>query len=459
MVIADAPTIRRPRALTSMTPWSGCGPDRDGSGGRGLCRQPDAEPDVRAAIAVIDAADLGDEDAELTVGDAQDHDLAWYATQELPFLLDLLWSSGACGTVARVTTQVRLGAAVRALISPVTTPLLPDDYLKPDQPAVVGPGIARPDRRGAPRDRRLGHPGDQAGLGLPRRSPTRSVHRYRPVGRRPLAMAVLLADLTAAGCRIAHPEHHRQSHAGGILSSHLVGGVRPGRWSGWPPAGNLHPSGPAAAGGAVLTAGSGHHPGDVDAADHGAAWAAGRRRRRASAQRADTGGRHVLRRTRCAGRNQRGYRLTVRATRTAGRLDLSRLGDVVPDWRDWQTWACGPEACWPRRRRPGPPRASPTVCTSERFAAGRAAVGPAETVTFARSGVTRTADAATSLLEAGEQAGIRMPFGCRMGICHTCVVSLVDGRVVDLRNGAEHEPGSRVQVCVTAPSGDCVVDI
>lgn len=50
----------------------------------------DAEPAVRAAIAVIDAADLGDEDAELTVGDAQDHDLAWYATQELPFLLDLL---------------------------------------------------------------------------------------------------------------------------------------------------------------------------------------------------------------------------------------------------------------------------------------------------------------------------------------------------------------------------------
>lgn len=49
-----------------------------------------AEPAVLAALAVIDDADLGDEDAELTVGDAQDHDLAWYATQELPFLLDLL---------------------------------------------------------------------------------------------------------------------------------------------------------------------------------------------------------------------------------------------------------------------------------------------------------------------------------------------------------------------------------
>lgn len=50
----------------------------------------DAEPAVRAAIAVVDEADLGDEDAEFIVGDAQDHALAWYATQELPFLLDLL---------------------------------------------------------------------------------------------------------------------------------------------------------------------------------------------------------------------------------------------------------------------------------------------------------------------------------------------------------------------------------
>lgn len=49
-----------------------------------------AESAVRAAMDVIDDADLGDEDAELAVGDALDHDLAWYATQELPFLLELL---------------------------------------------------------------------------------------------------------------------------------------------------------------------------------------------------------------------------------------------------------------------------------------------------------------------------------------------------------------------------------
>lgn len=50
----------------------------------------EAEEAVRAAVAVIDAADLGDPDAEFTLGDAEDFELSWYATQELPFLLELL---------------------------------------------------------------------------------------------------------------------------------------------------------------------------------------------------------------------------------------------------------------------------------------------------------------------------------------------------------------------------------
>ncbi|MFI9454944.1 DUF6912 family protein [Amycolatopsis sp. NPDC052450] len=50
----------------------------------------EAAESVRAAAAVIDQADLGDPDAEFTLGDAEDHELAWYAPQELPFLLELL---------------------------------------------------------------------------------------------------------------------------------------------------------------------------------------------------------------------------------------------------------------------------------------------------------------------------------------------------------------------------------
>jgi hypothetical protein len=49
-----------------------------------------AEPAVRAAAAVVEEADLGDPDAEFTLGDAEDHELAWYAPQELPFLLELM---------------------------------------------------------------------------------------------------------------------------------------------------------------------------------------------------------------------------------------------------------------------------------------------------------------------------------------------------------------------------------
>lgn len=50
----------------------------------------EAEPEVAKAVDVIDAADLGDTDAEFVLGDAEDHQLAWYAAQELPFLLELL---------------------------------------------------------------------------------------------------------------------------------------------------------------------------------------------------------------------------------------------------------------------------------------------------------------------------------------------------------------------------------
>ncbi|MGH3769597.1 MAG: DUF6912 family protein [Pseudonocardiaceae bacterium] len=50
----------------------------------------EAEDAVRAAAAVIDAADLGDPDAEFTLGDAEDHEMGWYATQEIPFLLEFL---------------------------------------------------------------------------------------------------------------------------------------------------------------------------------------------------------------------------------------------------------------------------------------------------------------------------------------------------------------------------------
>ncbi|CCB74726.1 MULTISPECIES: DUF6912 family protein [Streptomycetaceae] len=47
----------------------------------------DAREDVAAAAAVIGAADTGDEDARFTVDGAEDHELLWFATQEIPALI------------------------------------------------------------------------------------------------------------------------------------------------------------------------------------------------------------------------------------------------------------------------------------------------------------------------------------------------------------------------------------
>ncbi|WP_423793493.1 ferredoxin reductase [Mycobacterium nebraskense] len=155
-----------------------------------------------------------------------------------------------------------------------------------------------------------------------------------------------------------------------------------------------------------------------------------------------------------------GYRLLLRETRTQGRLDLALLDHEVPDWRERHTWACGPEGMLAQAEKIWSAAGAGDRLHLERFAVSKAApAGAGGTVTFARSGRAVAADAATSLMDAGEGAGVQMPFGCRMGICQSCVVSLVEGHVRDLRTGAEHEPGTRIQTCISAASGDCVLDI
>ena len=159
-------------------------------------------------------------------------------------------------------------------------------------------------------------------------------------------------------------------------------------------------------------------------------------------------------------RSHDGYQMRLRSTRADGRLDLSRLGEEVPDWRQRQTWACGPEGLLNDAVRVWSDAGIAESVHLERFAASKAAVhGQGGTVQFARSGKTVTVDAATPLMDAGENAGVQMPFGCRMGICQSCVVPLLEGHVRDLRSGIEHEPGDRVQTCISAASGDCVLDV
>ena len=152
-------------------------------------------------------------------------------------------------------------------------------------------------------------------------------------------------------------------------------------------------------------------------------------------------------------------------TDTEGMLELAHaergLDAFCPDWRERETYACGPapmlDAITEHFEREG----LEEHLHLERFTLQLGGEGgEGGTLTFRNSNKTIEADGATTVLEAGEQAGVGMPYGCRMGICHTCTLTLVSGRVRDLRNGEEFDQtNEQVQTCVTAAVGDCTFDI
>jgi stearoyl-CoA 9-desaturase NADPH oxidoreductase len=348
--------------------------------------------------------------------------------------------------------------ALRTIVGRITTPLLPDDYLK-----LANPLWSARELRGRVLEVRREtvdsatlvikpgwgfsfdyQPGQYIGIGLL----VEGRWRWRSYS---------LTSSPVKGARIititvkAMPE--------GFLSTHLVGGVAPGtivRLAA--PQGNFVMPDPAPASVLFITGGSGITPvmsmlRTLARRDqltdivhlHSAPTESDVM---FAAELAELQSAHTS------------YRLQLRSTRTDGRLDLSQLDDMVPDWRERQTWACGPEGLLNAAERAWHAQGIDERLHLERFAVSKAAVhGQGGTVQFARSGKTLTVDAATPLMDAGEQVGIRMPFGCRMGICQSCVVGLLDGHVRDLRTGAEKEPGSRIQTCISAASGDCVLDV
>jgi ferredoxin-NADP reductase len=156
---------------------------------------------------------------------------------------------------------------------------------------------------------------------------------------------------------------------------------------------------------------------------------------------------------------QPGYHLEARFDDVHGRVEAKDIEKVCPDWRERQAWVCGPGPMLDAAEDHWKAAGIFDQLHLERFSANLSASAEGGTVTFAKSDKTYEADGATTLMEAGEAAGITMPFGCRMGICHTCIVPLKKGVVKDLRNGAEYTENAGVQTCITAAAGDCSLAI
>lgn len=155
-----------------------------------------------------------------------------------------------------------------------------------------------------------------------------------------------------------------------------------------------------------------------------------------------------------------GYRLQLQLTGEVGHVDFASLDSISDDWAERPTWACGPPAMLDSIDKVFNEAGLQDNLHTERFVIARTDKGgEGGTVTFAISDKTVEADGATSLLEAGEKVGIQMPFGCRMGICQSCVLPLESGHVRDFRSGTEHGAGDRIQTCISAASGDCTIKI
>jgi len=152
-----------------------------------------------------------------------------------------------------------------------------------------------------------------------------------------------------------------------------------------------------------------------------------------------------------------GYRLNLRITGREGRLAAADLDRLCPDWRQRHAFLSGPapmlDAMCEHWEREG----DRELLHLERFQpviGGEPGEGEGGVVRFLKSEVEAGCDSGTPILVGGEEAGATLPFGCRMGICHTCVGKLCNGRVRDLRTGKVHgSEGEMIRTCVNAPEG------
>ena len=158
-----------------------------------------------------------------------------------------------------------------------------------------------------------------------------------------------------------------------------------------------------------------------------------------------------------------GFRLHLQLTGEQGRMSPQDLDGLCPDWREREAFLSGPgpmlDALTERWERDG----DLARLHLERFQpviGGDPRAGLGGTVRFRKSGVEAVCDGGTPILVAGETAGATLPFGCRMGICHTCVGRLCSGEIRDLRSGDVYgQPGEMVRTCVNAPEGAVEIEL
>jgi ferredoxin-NADP reductase len=154
-----------------------------------------------------------------------------------------------------------------------------------------------------------------------------------------------------------------------------------------------------------------------------------------------------------------------------GRLSLQALLEVTPDLLDREVFTCGPAPFMEAvRGYLGATGADPARCHEESFTFGSgtpAAISPPGEVgatyrlAFRRSGRSVECAAGTTVLEAAGRAGLTLPSSCGEGVCGTCKLTLLEGRV-DMQHGGGIRPRevaqNKILPCCSTPLDDLELD-
>lgn len=159
-----------------------------------------------------------------------------------------------------------------------------------------------------------------------------------------------------------------------------------------------------------------------------------------------------------------GFTLHEQLTKDNGRMGPGDLDELCPDWRERATYLSGPtdmlDAFGEHYERAGLAERLHMERFQPKLGLGDGEEGEGGTIRFLKSDCEAQSDGSVPILVAGEDAGLDLPFGCREGICHTCVGELRSGRVRDLRNGKVHgEEGQVIRTCIHAPEGPIEIEL
>ena len=130
-------------------------------------------------------------------------------------------------------------------------------------------------------------------------------------------------------------------------------------------------------------------------------------------------------------RSDDGFRLHEQHTGEHGRIAPADLERLCPDWSEREAFISGPGELLDALDEHWDEHGDCDRLHMERFQPmlGEAEEGEGGTISFLKSRLRgATATARKPILVAGEEAGLELPFGCREGICHTCVGTLRVGR-------------------------------